>query len=307
MKTACLAVLALLLTASDVDAACSLSNFSVSGVTATYDPFEGSFAPVPISLDARTIGDCAGGRVQFALAPTPTSPQTGTQLVLNGQTDTLVGGIESAGGQGRRITNPATAFTGNQVSFPLGVSGVQSSGPLLRLILTPGQASPPGTYTALLNLLSRVTDKAGKQVENSVPLAVTVVVIPSVRLAAGSGDLYIDIGEIKPGVVGGPINFDAYANLGYTIVLKSENDFHLARLGHGSEHGGAPYVPLISNVAVTQDSSMDGAAGTRKIVFERPASNGLRHHIFGVRILPFTDLSAGDYSDLLTLEIRAKI
>lgn len=301
-----LAILASVSSASAANTPCSLRSFTVTGVSATYDPLENNFIPVPISIRLQTNGDCRRDAIQLALAPTNSTPQTGSQLVLTAAGDHILGTIETSGGSVLQIKNPANAFSNNPITSPLGSSGMQTSGPSLQLVLTPGQISIPGSYGALLNVLYRVVHDGAVVTSGSAPLVISVAVKPSVRLAATS-NLHLDVGEIKPGKTSDTVSFDAYSNVDYELILSSDNDFTLVRNGRGSPHDGTPYEPEIGNVAITSSATVPGHGQARRIQFSAPGHSGRSHQTFSIRILPFSGVPAGNYSDLMTMEIRARI
>jgi hypothetical protein len=292
--------------ASPAMAACELSQFNVSAVVANYDPFAESFTPASTRLQVQTnsSNDCKGARVQLALTYSPTSPQSGSQVDLKFGGADLFGQVTGSSGQIHPVSDPATAFSRDPNSSPLSRGGLLGSGGTFQFSVTPGQPVPPGRYYAELQLLARVTDAAGKTSNFSAQFPIVVVVAPSVRLAAGSGTFIIDIGELTPGATGGPVRFDAYANIDYDIRLHSDNGFALARNGRSASLDHVPYIPIVSGTAA--DAAGAGGERIRTLFFSGPGG-GLRHHTLAVRILPFSGVRSGDYLDLLTMEIRARI
>lgn len=308
MRLMLLAVAATIACVSSAQAACNLAQFRASGVTATYDPFEGNFTPAPISVTLRTDSSraCEGARVQFAITYTAVSPQTGSRLTLENAGTTLAASLEGPAGHNHPISSPASAFANDPNSYALGRGGLLSGEPVLALAVKPGQSVPPGNYSAELQILARVTDSQNQISDFSAPLSVAVVVKPSVRLAAGSGGMIIDVGELRPGATGSPVTFDAYSNVDYDLRFISDNGFALVRGGHGGGDDGVPYQPVVSGINVDAGGA-DGNARTRRVRFDAPSGGGLRHHTFEVKILPFTGARAGEYLDALTIEIRARV
>jgi hypothetical protein len=289
-------------------AACHLDQFSVMGVSASYDPFEENFTPAPVTITLRAdrSGDCRDAQVQFALTYAPSSPQNGTQLTLKNGGSSLSARLEGPPGRAHPVSDPVTAFQNDPNSYRLSHSGSLASSPDFQLVVIPGQSVPPGYYTADLLLLVRVTDSHNDVSNSSAPLSLAVRVKPSVRLAAGSGNMTIDVGELRSGSRGGPVRFDAYANVNYELRLISDNDFALVRDGHGSSGDGVAYEPFVSGIAV-EASGKGGSDHTRSIEFTAPGGGGLRHHRFDVTIPSVAGVRAGYYSDLMTIEIRAEI
>ena len=283
-------------------AACSIDQFLLRGVATSYDPFQNAAYPSIIALSARATGSCTSDLLQFAMTPSPTNPQTGPVVRLSSGAHALSASIEDASGTPRPVTTEGAAFTSTEVSLPLGRTGLQGPSPL-KLVIQPGQAVPPGVYSAQLNVLWRVIDKTGSTIQGGRSLLlVSVRVIPSVWLAAGS-DTLIDLGEIRPNEISTAVRFDAYSNVGYDLVLISDNRFQLRR-GNRTQPG-IDYMPYISGLPVVLPSRSDMSEAGRVISFQAPG-NGARMQSFNVKILPFRDMPAGNYGDLVTLEIRAR-
>lgn len=284
-------------------AACRLTQVTVPGVSVSYDPFDDTFTPSPVTLAFQTEGDCSGARIEIALAPTPVSPQTGGIARLKNGAGSL-GATVVIGGQPREIVAQGAGMSTNPLSLPIGATGQVLGDATVALSLEQGQVAPPGHYSATLDLRVRLSGSTSKQPTLSNDLNLSVDVSPSVRLATGSGDLAIDLGELKSGSVGGPVNFDAYANVDYSLIMRSENAFMLRRAG-AMTAPGVPYTPMISNGAVGATTGPN-AATVRQALFNAPG-DGTRHHALRVKIEPFPSLAAGHYSDVLTLEIRARV
>ncbi|HEY4078764.1 MAG TPA: hypothetical protein VGM26_17690 [Rhizomicrobium sp.] len=307
MRLAMLAVLGLVAYALPAQAQCTLTQFTVPGLTTAYDPFLDQASPVPVGLTLQTNGvsDCSGARVELALTYAPSSPQTGSQIHLKFAGADLAASVTGPGGQNYSIGDPANAFVDSRTSYPLGRAGLLSPGPIMQIGVPSGQTVPPGSYNAELQLVAKVIDAHGEVSQSSAPFSIMVNVKPSVRVAAGSGGLLIDVGELRPGAQGGPVRFDAYSNVDYTLRLISDNDFALVRNGRGAPGEGVPYQPIVSGAPVDSSASVSNQR-IRNVEFTAPGG-GLRHHTFAVRILPFSGLRAGDYLDLMTVEIRARI
>jgi hypothetical protein len=289
-------------------ASCTITQFTATGATASYDPFANAFTPVPIAVTVRGSADCQNRQVAFALGPTVKTPGTGTSsFSLSNDGDALQAQILGSNRAPMRITDKSAAFISPLVAGEIGRSGDLQGGMSLQLTLQPGQAVPPGGYGAQLDLFLCVLDAGGSCAPGNVFVAflpVSVHVRQSLLLAALSAP-YIEVGELRPGVTAAPLHFDAYANVKYELVLVSDNDFVLAPGGHGKPADGVPYVPLVSGTPVTAASTIHGDKG-RRIDFPVPGNGGRRRHSFAVKILPFSDKPAGQYRDILTLCIRAQ-
>lgn len=284
-------------------AACRITQLTVPGIAAVYDPFDENFTPPTVQMSVQTSGDCTGARIEFALGPTPSNPETGAKAKLVQGASSLFATV-MAGGQPRPIVTAAAAFRSNPLSLPIGSAGQITGDPSLALTLDRGQVAPPGLYAATLAMFARLIDADGRQSTSDSQLNLSVSVKPSVRLAAGAGQLSIDLGELRPGAVGGPVGFDAYANADYTVQLRSDNGFVMRRGGTGTAPG-VPYTPTLTNGTVTTVAN-EGATAIRQAFFDAPAS-GMRHHALRVTVNAFAALAAGQYSDVMTLEIRARI
>ena len=288
-------------------ATCRLTQLSAVATTAVYDPFDVSFAPAAVAVNVQTTG-CRSARIQFALAPTPSTPQTGSQVNLSAPGSRLVASIENSNGQIQTVSNPVSAFQPNPPFFALTTTGALANTAPLQLAIQPGQPVPPSVYLANLFLLARVTDGDGTVTQvSSTSLSFAAIVKPSVRLAAGVGGLDIDLGELSPGEIGGPVGFGAYANVDYTIRLISDNGFRLEPSGHGSPAEGVPYATMISNQTAPDTGNGQGGESVRSLDFNVPGGNGMRQQTLQVKVLPYSGLPAANYSDLLTLEIRARV
>ncbi|MDQ2878622.1 MAG: hypothetical protein M3R41_06065 [Pseudomonadota bacterium] len=285
-------------------AQCKITGVTAPGVSATYDPFDVTFTPSPVSISIQTRGDnCAGAKVELALVTTTTSPNTGSQVRLVNGGSVILGTVLAAG-QPRAIVNSTAAFTTNPLLLTVGSAGSISGDASLALALQPGQVGSPGVYDANLGLVALLTDTKGNQSTADTTVNVAVTVRASVRVAAGSGQLSINLGELKPGAVGGPITFDAYANVNYNLLFSSDNGFVMRRGGSGSAPG-VPYTPTLSNGTISIVSA-GGPTAKRQASFTSP-NDGRRHHSLSVTVDPFPNLGAGQYSDVMTLEIRARV
>lgn len=288
---------------------CTIGQFFATEVAPSYDPFANDFTPVPIAITIRGNADCQTKQIALAIGPTAITPGTGTSsFSLGNGGDALHAQILGPGRSPMRIASKGAAFITPLVAGQLGRSGDLQGNMPLQLMLQPGQAVPPGGYDAQLDLFLCVLNPSGACNVGDIlttRLPVSVHVRRSLLLAALSAP-YIRVGELRPGATGAPVHFDAYANIKYELVLVSDHDFTLAPDGqHGKTDEGVPYVPLVSGTPVTAAASIRGSEG-RKIDFPVPGNSGRRRHSFAVKILPFSAKPAGQYSDVLTVCIRAQ-
>jgi hypothetical protein len=298
MKAAWMLGMAVLVTglAGRGEAACSLGQITVPGLSSLYDPFDATFQPLSRIATLHTAGDCNGASVQLSLAPTPYSPQVGQKVLLRGNGTTLVATV-TINNHATPVTPRGGSFAANPLLLQAGSSGEIS----LNLDLDPGQIAPPGYYDAQLLLqASAVVNGKAQQLENTLNIGVNVK--PSVRLATGSGNLSIDLGELKAGTIGGPVSFNAYSNVDYVLSMHSDHGFLLTSQQHGDR--GIPYEAMLQDAVDVVTTK--GAQPLIKARFAVPAT-GLRHHWLRVKVNPFSNLGAGQYSDVLTVEISARV
>jgi hypothetical protein len=304
-----LALLAILAPLCTVHAACTITQFTASGVTAQYEPFSNRLTAAAIAITVRGNADCKNKSVALALVQTPQTPVTGSPFVLSdGGSNQIKVEITGQGGQAMPVSGSlGSAFMSPQFALTLGAAGGLQNGNALHLTVPAGQAVPPGDYTGQLSLYLCVLDAGQCNSATAIPAALTPTVhVRQSLLLAALSSRYIDVGELKPGATGGPVSFDAYANIKYALILISDHDFALAPWGQGRRYDSVPYLPYISGEPVDRSSTMHGYSHARKIDFAVPGGSGIRHHLFSVKILPFHDLPAGHYSDVLTICIRAQ-
>lgn len=308
MRRVLLALCALVAPICTAHAACTINQFMVSGVTAQYEPFANGFSPASIAVTVRGTADCRNKSIALALVQTPQTPVSGSPFALTDGGDQIKVSVLGQGGQSIPVAGSSSAaFISPRLILALGAAGDLQDGRALQLDVQPGQAVPPGDYTGQLSLYLCVLNGGqcdGAAITQAL-LPITVHVKRSLLLAALSSQ-YIDVGELKPGATGGPVSFDAYANIKYELVLVSDNDFMLAPDGHGGFSDSVPYLPYISGESVNRSATINGHIHARGIDFSVPGGGGVRRHLFTVKILPFRDLPAGYYSDILTICIRAQ-
>ena len=278
-------------------AACSLGQITVPGLASLYDPFDATFQSLARVATLHTAGDCGGTRVLLTLAPTSYSPQVGPKVLLQHGGGAALSATVKINNHSTPVAPPGGGFATNPLLLQAGSSGEI----LLNLDLEAGQVAPPGYYRAQLSLQATAVVNDKEQIQQAT-LDIAVNVKPSVRLAAGSGNLVIDLGELKAGAIGGPVGFDAYSNVDYTLSLHSDNGFLLKSQQRSAQ--GVPYEAMLqdaTDVAVSQ-----GARPSIQARFPVPAT-GLRRHWLRVKVDPFFNLGAGQYSDVLTVEISARV
>lgn len=282
--------------------ACTLTGLNAPSFSATYDPFDDSFSPLQVTVNGFTHGDCNAAKVQLAITPSPNEVQgVGTQVKLRQGSSVLLGTIQANGPLNQIVNAPAT-FSSSPPAFALGSGNNLGGGFEINLALN--QIVPPGNYRATLLLVARVTNKKEPIIQKDVPLNLNVNVQPSVRLATGSGTLSIDIGELTKGATGGPVNFDAYANVNYNLVITSENDFYLLRRNGKGHDDGVPYQPTLRGKSSVEGRNGDSDGKTIRFTM---SGDGIRHHALSVKVGEVANLPAGIYSDIMTVKISATL
>ncbi len=276
---------------------CALGQITVPGLSSLYDPFDATFQSLARVATLNTSGNCAGTRVLLTLAPTPYSPQVGSTVLLRQGNGAALSATVKINSHSTPVSSSGGGFATNPLLLQAGSSGEIS----LNLDVDAGQVTPPGNYRAELLLQATAVVNGKEQVQKGA-LDISVNVKPSVRLAAGSGNLAIDLGELKAGVVGGPVGFDAYSNVDYTLSMHSDNGFLLkTQKGNGQ---GVPYQVVLQDAGDV--ASSQGVRPSINARFAVPPA-GLRRHWLRVKVDPFGNLVAGQYSDVLTVEISARV
>ncbi len=279
---------------------CRLASLNLSGIAASYDPFDPApvISPVPISV--RTTGDdCGGARLQMALVNSQTSPETGAsaRLVLEG--NAILANVTIAG-QAAPVVQTTQAFAINPISLPLGNAGSLAGNATLSMSVREGQVARPGLYSASLQIAARLTDRSGQTSEMTVPVTLSLSVIPSMRLVGGNTRL-IDLGELTENKTSSLFAFTAYANDDYALVVSSQNGFQVKRR-NSPNAPGVQYSPVLANAVL---SSAD-VSGTMRAQFPSPLG-GIQHHSVSIKVGAVNGLMAGDYADVMTLQIQPRI
>ena len=109
---------------------------------------------------------------------------------------------------------------------------------------------PPGDYRAPLLAEERLDNGNNPQGDNVItPFDLIITVGPAVGLAPAIGTR-IDLGELSANDTAvAPVQFDAYANVGYELHVTSDHDFELLRGGKTGDASIA-YSPLFDSAAL---------------------------------------------------------
>jgi len=163
-----------------------------------------------------------------------------------------------------------------------------------------GQVVSPGEYRAPLIAEERLDNGNNPPGENVVSAFELIIVVgPAVGLAPAIGT-EVDLGELSANdTADNPVQFDAYANVDYELEILSDHGFQLLRGGQaGSE--AIDYSPLLDSVPLPT------AAPRRD--FDRPlGEDSRRRHTLNVDVPSISGKPAGDYEDVLTVQISAKV
>ena len=255
-------------------------------VSATYDPFDAADTRQDFTVDVRTL-DCADSR-EFFLTLTIDSSDVG---VTDGENILL------QGPGGETLTATISDQSGVNGSGQNDRFNVKQGIVTLYVQVSRGQVVPPGVYRARLQATTMLNNGNNTPHQTDV-FDVIVAVGPVVGLAPATG-AELDLGELESGdsaVV--PVTFDAYANVDYELRVVSDCDFKLRRDGDPSLQG-ASYLPVLDQAVLPTDEPDKD--------FARPSLDFHRRHELNVNVPDITGLPSGDYEDVLTVQISAKV
>jgi hypothetical protein len=279
---------------------CRIDTLLLDGgrVSIPYDPFD--TGQVRVALPIRISGsECESQRVALAVASESSQPLQAGGVVLTSGADRLAVEIVDRTGANRLKTSELD-LQGNSAIGRFTGSGSALDEQTLFIQIEPGQMIGPARYLTRLLLSAQPIAETGARGAVAVtPFDVEVVVEPTLLLGAGS-DTTIDLGELSSGEVSPAVRFTAYANTNYELAVRSETGFRLRR---GEADTGLLYRPLIGAAEVTIGSQ----ANERVARFTRPSAEGRRSHELQVQLAPFTRPPAGEYSDIVTVEIRSRL
>jgi hypothetical protein len=269
---------------ADNDCAVLAPSVQPDPVTATYNPFDAVATNRDFSVDVRTV-DCPE-KEEFFL--TIDSPDVG---VTDGENIVLTG----PGGETlTAIISDRSGVNGNGQNDRFNVKqGIAT----LYVQLSRGQIVSPGVYRAPMRATTMLNNGNNTPHEDQL-FDVIVTVGPVVGLAPATGT-ELDLGELEAGDSAvTPVTFDAYANVDYELSVSSDYAFNLRRNGNPSLEG-AGYVPVLDGTALAvSDAEAD---------FSRPTVDFHRRHELNVQVPSVNGLPAGDYEDVLTVQISAKV
>ncbi|OEY67350.1 hypothetical protein [Marinobacter sp. X15-166B] len=171
----------------------------------------------------------------------------------------------------------------------------------LRAFVAPGRFSSPGRYTDRVNLKAWDGNSAIAEIE--LPLAIHVRPEADISLTGQASHGYsakggggMNFGALLPGKERSAFLF-VRSNVSYALNISSENQGHLV---HRQEIGGQariPYAAWLDNERLTLSApARVRANGMTAIQRSRP-------HRLSARIEPHTNKLAGDYQDVIIVEV----
>jgi len=283
---------------------CELKSVRVvsEGVVLRYDPFDRSDTPVELPLRVDGTDECVNARVQMSIMPELDSIGPAGSLQASDGRSAVVVDLLSQGMNARIVTEPSNAFSGSAPVGRMSSTGVLT-GPGLRTLVPYGQVVAPGLYRARARLLTQILDAEGEaSAVIETPFFIEVVVQPSFRLAAGV-ERQLFLGELREGAESAPVRFNAFANVGYELRVRSDRNWRLTLAG--SEALGGPAVPYRASISGRPVDAGDGEVAT--LVFDQPSGEGVRSHDLKTTALAFAPQPAGRYEDQITIEIGPRI
>lgn len=258
-----------------------------SPVIVQYDPFNAAATQQQSNVDVRTTDSCPNRNIFLQFTSDDPGVTDGHVITATGP-----GGITVQATLTSRTSNNGG---GNDDTFNV-KAGIQT----LYFLVERGQVVPPGDYVAPMIAEERLDNGNNPPGENVVtPFQLIIRVNPAVGLAPAIGT-EVDLGELSNNdTATNPVQFDAYANVDYELEILSDHDFNLLR---GGQTGGAAigYSPLLDAAALpASDPRRD---------FDRPlGQDSRRRHTLNVQVPSIAGKPAGNYEDVLTVQISAKV
>jgi hypothetical protein len=258
-----------------------------SPVIVHYDPFNAAATQQDFNVDVRTNTSCPNRNIFLQVDSDNPGVTDGHVITATGP-----GGITIQATLTNRSSNNG-AGRGDTFNVK---SGIQS----LYFVVERGQVVPPGDYHAPLIAEERLDNGNNPPGENVVAAFELIITVgPAVGLAPAIGT-QIDLGELSNNdTAAAPVQFDAYANVDYELEIVSDHDFNLLR---GGQAGGAAiaYAPLLDSAALPTSAPRRD--------FDRPLGvDSRRRHTLNVNVPSIAGKPAGEYEDVLTVQISAKV
>lgn len=172
---------------------------------------------------------------------------------------------------------------------------------VVRAFVVPGSFSGPGRYADQISL--KVSDGRSTIEEIELPLAIQVSPEANITLTGQASNGYsakggggLDFGQLKPGKERSAFLF-VQSNVSYALNISSENHGYLAHQQEVGDHARIPYSAWLDNEPLTLTTSTTVQTnGMTPIYRSRP-------HRLAARIEPFSDKLAGDYQDVILVEV----
>ncbi|RIX27033.1 hypothetical protein [Sphingomonas edaphi] len=252
-------------------------------ITVNYDPFEVAPVNEAFNVEVRTE-DCPDPRNIF-LEVSSDDP-----TAIDGRTVSARG----PGGQiVRAILSDRTTSNGRDKFFNVKL-GIQE----FYVLIDRGQVVPPGVYRAPL-IAKTVLNQGNNTPEALTSFELVIVVGAAVGLAPASS-MEISLGTLENNDTAmAPASFDAYANIDYELEILSDNGFRLVRDGLPGQAAVA-FVPVLDAQLLPPFSA--------RATFARPlGADSRRRHQLNAKVPSIAGAPAGDYEDVVTVQISAKL
>jgi hypothetical protein len=254
-------------------------------ITVNYDPFEVAAVNQGFNVEIRTQ-DCPNPRNIF--------------LEVSSDDPTLIDGrTVLARGPGNQVvrallSDRSTGHGSGRDNFFNVKLGLQE----LYLLINRGQVVSPGIYRAPL-IAKTMLNQGNVTPEAQSTFELVIIVGPAVGLAPASA-MEINLGTLESNdTATAPAAFDAYANIDYELEILSDNDFRLVR-------DGVPGQAAVAFVPVLDAQLLPSSAA--RATFDRPlGANSRRRHQLNAKVPSIAGAPAGDYEDVMTVQISAKL
>lgn len=254
-------------------------------VVVPYDPFAASLTARDFSLRIETAGCSASRNVFLEIDPVDPSQIDNVQVRLTNGSATLLATLSRS---------PGGVPHGRDEFY-----NVTAGGQTFYVNIPRGQVVQPGEYRAAMIANARLSSGT-REVPVAAAFAIVVQVGAAIGLVPVTGSR-LDLGELADGrTAAEAMTFDAYANVPYTLTVRSDLGYVLRRGGVAGAAGPA-YQPMLDGSALA-----GGALPARDYALP-PMSLNRRRHALNARVPSIAGQAAGTYRDVLTVEISARL
>lgn len=172
---------------------------------------------------------------------------------------------------------------------------------VVRAFVVPGSFAGPGRYTDQISL--KASDGSSTIEEIELPLAIQVSPEANIALTGQASNGYsakggggLNFGELKPGKERSAFLF-VRSNVSYALNISSENRGVLAHQQETGDHARIPYSAWLDQerLSLTTPTTVQ-TAGMTPVYRSRP-------HKLSARIEPFRNKLAGEYRDVILVEV----